>query len=307
MLVYLDNAQSSQPEPNENYARELLELHTLGVDGGYSYNDIQAVARAFTGWSVERLRRRGNQPGGFVYRSEWHDTEAKTVLDQSLPGGQADGDRVLEILAAHPSTARHIAEKLTRRFVSDDPPNSLVESVAGSYAANNGDIPSMLRTIFHSDEFAAASGLKLKRPLDFVVSTLRVTGADGQLDRPLRGFLQLLGQMPFGWPAPDGYPDDAAAWTSTNQSLYRWNLALTLASGRIPGVSLQLPTGNGADIPKQVDALSAQLLAEPLASDARQLLIDFAQSLGAGQLPRQLEISNLLAGLVLCSPQFQLR
>ena len=140
MLVYLDNAQSRQPSPNENYARELLELHTLGVDGGYTYADIQAVARAFTGWSVEPLRRGANQAGDFAYLANWHDPEPKFALGQELPGGKGDGDRVIEILAEHPSTARFIATKLSQRFVSDTPPDTLISRVAGTYEQTSGDI-----------------------------------------------------------------------------------------------------------------------------------------------------------------------
>lgn len=306
MLVYLDNAQSQQPEPNENYARELLELHSLGVDGGYTYNDVQAVARAFTGWSVGGFRRRNDLPGQFVFRPEWHDSATKTVLGEQLPGGQADGERVLELLAAHPSTARYIAGKLVRRFVADDPPSTLVSDVADSYAATGGDIPTMLRTVFYSEEFAASAGLKLKRPLDFAVSAVRVTGGEGRLDRVLRLYLQLLGQIPFGWPSPDGYPDAAAAWGGTSQSLYRWNLALTLASGLVPGVSLELPATDGPP-PQLVDQLSLHLLGQPLPEDARQVLVGFAETVSQQALPRQVELPNLLAGLVLSSPHFQLR
>ncbi len=306
MLVYLDNAQSRQPEPNENYARELMELHSLGVDGGYSHADIDAVALAFTGWSVEGLRRGGRSAGEFTFRAEWHDRGPKTVLGYELPGGQADGDRVLKILAEHPSTARHIAGKLVGRFVADDPPTSLVEAVTASYTDSGGDIPTMLRTIFYSDEFASSAGQKLKRPLDFAVSAIRVSGADGRLDRLLRQYLRLLGQIPFGWPAPDGYPDYAAAWSSTSQSLYRWNLALTLASGAIRGVDLALPVVDGS-IPQMVDALCLQLLGQALPPDAQKVLIDFGHTVDAAQLPRQVELVNVLAGLVLCSSTFQLR
>ena len=306
MLVYLDNAQSRQPSPNENYARELLELHTLGVDGGYTYSDIQAVARAFTGWSIERVRRGA---GNFVYLSDWHDSEPKIALGQELPGGKGDGDRVLEILAEHPSTARFLATKLSQRFVSDTPPESLIDRVAATYKQTDGEISAMLRTIVTSDEFAASAGLKLKRPLDFVVSAIRVTGADGRLDRVLRFFLQVLGQVPFGWPAPDGYPDYASAWTNTNQSLYRWNLALMVASGLLPGISTELSgqLGGYSSTTELVDGLSLALLGELLPADARQILIEFGQSIQDGNLPTEIDPPSLLAGLILSTPHFQIR
>jgi hypothetical protein len=167
----------------------------------------------------------------------------------------------------------------------------------------------MLRTIFESSEFAASAGLKLKRPLDFAVSIIRVTGADGRLDRILRFFLEVLGQVPHGWPAPDGYPDYATAWMNTNQSLYRWNLALLTASGMVPGVSTTIPDQHRdpASMSELVDNLSTHLLGTVLPEDARQILIGFGESLEGAELPGEIELPALLAGLVLCTPQFQLR
>ena len=309
MLIYLDNAQSQRPSPNENYARELLELHTLGVEGGYTYSDIQNVARAFTGWSVGGFRRRADQAGQFVYLQDWHDANPKTVLGSELPGGKGDADRVLEILAEHPSTARFVASKLVRRFVADLPPDSLIDRVAKTYGETGGDIPDMLRTILYSDEFAASAGLKLKRPLDYAMSLLRVTGADGRLDRVLQMFLRVLGQIPFGWPAPDGYPDYATSWTSTNQSLYRWNMALMTASGLLPGVTTEIEAQleEYSSVSSLVDGLSAALLGEQLPKDARTILVEFGETLEGTALPRGIRPGPLMAGLVLCTPQFQLR
>ena len=309
MLVYLDNARSQQPSPNENYARELLELHSLGVDGGYTHTDIEAVARAFTGWTVGTFRRSADQAGQFVYRPAWHDEDPKTALGQELPGGEGDGDRVLEILAGHPSTARFIATKLCRRFVADAPPGSLVARVADSYLQTGGDVPSMLRTILYSEEFAVSAGLKLKRPLDFAVSAIRVTGADGRLDRVLGFTLESLGQVPYGWPGPDGYPEYAAAWTSTSQSLYRWNLALSLTSGLLPGLSTQLPSpsNSASGLPNMIDELCQALLGAVLPEEARSILIEFADSLQGTDLPDGIQLPDLLAGLVLCTPHFQIR
>jgi len=309
MLVYLDNARSQQPSPNENYARELLELHSLGVDGGYTHTDIEAVARAFTGWTVGTLRQSAGQAGKFVYRPAWHDEDPKTALGQTLPGGKQDGDRVLDILAEHPSTAHFVATKLCRRFVADSPPGSLVGRVADSYLQTGGDVPAMLRTILYSEEFAASAGLKLKRPLDFAVSAIRVTGADGRLDRVLGFTLEALGQVPYGWPGPDGYPEYAAAWTSTSQSLYRWNLALNLTSGLLPGLSTQLPSlsNNASRLPDMIDGLSQALLGTVLPEEARSILIEFADSLQDTDLPGGIELPDLMAGLVLCTPHFQIR
>ena len=304
MLVYLDNFQSQYPDPNENYARELLELHSLGVDGGYTYQDIQNVARAFTGWSINGFRRRGGEPGRFVYLANWHDPEPKQVMGHELPGGQADGERVLEILANHPSTAIYVSEKLVGRFVADVPPESLIDNVANTYIETGGSIRDMLRTIFYSDEFAHSAGMKLKRPLDFVVSLLRITGADGRLERVLEPYLRALGQGPFGWPAPDGYPDTAPAWSSTTQSLYRWNMALSVTSGLVRGLSTKLEGFDEANIEVELDRLSIQLIGQPLPDMERGILMDFARG---AELPTDVALGGVMAGLVLCTTQFQMR
>lgn len=167
----------------------------------------------------------------------------------------------------------------------------------------------MLRAVLYSDEFAASSSLKLKRPLDFVVSAIRVTGAEGRLDRVLRFFLQALGQVPFGWRTPDGYPDYASAWTNTNQSLYRWNLALLVASGMLPGISTNLPReyGGYSRISILVDDLSLALLGTQLSADPRQILIDFGQSIQDMDLPPEFDPPSILAGLILSTPHFQMR
>ena len=193
--------------------------------------------------------------------------------------------------------------------MSDTPPESLIDRVAATYKQTDGEIPAMLRTIVASDEFATSAGLKLKRPLDFVVSAIRVTGADGRLDRIFRFFLQALGQVPFGWPAPDGYPDYASAWTNTNQSLYRWNLALMVASGLLPGISTELSSqlGGYSSTTELVDGLSLALLGELLPADARQILIEFGQSIQDGNLPTEIDPPSLLAGLILSTPHFQIR
>ncbi len=303
MMVYLDNARSSQPSPNENYARELLELHTLGVDGGYTHADVEAVARALTGWSV--TGRRDRRPlGEFIFREAWHEDGPKSVLGHDLPGGgKADGDRLLEILAEHPSTANHIARKLCVRFVADSPPQPLVEAVAKAYLDTGGEIPAMLRTIFHSEEFSAAAGQKLKRPLDYFVSSLRVLGVDGEVARPIAGLLELLGQVPFHWPAPDGYPDQAGPWLNSNQMLYRWTLALMVASGDLRGMETELAAiaDEFTEPEALVDALSLHLLGAPLPADARQILLDYAPAAPASVQPQA------LAGLILASPHFQIR
>lgn len=236
MLIYLDNAQSVAVAPNENYARELLELHTLGVDGGYTETDVKEAARVLTGWSIDGLpTRRDDAEGVFHFRPTLHDRGRKTVLGVTLQGeGEAEGEALLDLLAHHPSTARHLATKLVRRFVADDPPPALVERAAAEFLATGGDIRAVLRTIFYSDEFRTAPP-KLRRPFEYTVAVMRAVmfeiGATGPFIRTLVGLLSTMGHIPFNWPAPNGYPDHSAYWTSN--LLPRWNTVMaTLVGGR---------------------------------------------------------------------------
>ncbi len=187
---------------NENYARELLELHTLGVDGGYTQADVIAVARAFTGWTMQP--REGS---GFRFAAALHDEGAKTVLGQSLAAGRGidDGEQVLDILAAHPATARRVATRLAQRFVSDTPPAALVERAAARFLATGGDLREVVRVIVTSPEFFAPVtwNAKLKTPFEFVASALRATGADVRTARPLRAHAARAGHAALLLPAAD--------------------------------------------------------------------------------------------------------
>jgi Protein of unknown function (DUF1800) len=240
MLVYLDGKENkkSRPDevPNENYARELLELHTLGVDGGYTQLDVYETARCLTGWRL----RTGWRKGTVYFDPNLHDDGEKHVLGHTIPagGGAADLDRIVDITCSHPSTARHVATKLVRRFVTEDVPPALVTRVAEVFTRTDGDIKSVLRTILTSDEFSAAKGLKFKRPFQYIVSSLRTLGADTHAHQPLIEYLQRMGQGPFQHPTPDGYPDRAAPWLGT--LLWRWNFAFALASNRVPTVTIAL-------------------------------------------------------------------
>ena len=240
MLVYLDGKENKKAGPNdvpnENYARELLELHTLGVDGGYTQSDVYEVARCLTGWRL----RTGWRKGTIYFDPGLHDDGEKQVLGHTIPagGGAADLDRLVEIVCSHPSTARHIATKLVRRFVSDEPPAALVARVAALFTATDGDIKSLLRNVLTSDEFKAAAGVRVKRPFHYVVSALRALGADTHAHQPLIEYLLRMGHGPFQYPTPDGYPDKAAPWLGT--LLWRWNFAFTLASNRVPSVNVPL-------------------------------------------------------------------
>ena len=192
MLVYLDNVQNEKSHPNENYARELMELHTLGVHSGYTQADIQELARIFTGWSVAR---RGLQKGEFVFQPERHDDGEKHLLGHTVPAGQGQGDvaQALEILVTHPATAVFIATKLVRHFVADEPPSALVNRLAQTFTDSDGDIKSMLRVLFLSEEFANAPP-KLKRPYTYFISSLRALQTDVGFHRGLWQWLQTLGQ-----------------------------------------------------------------------------------------------------------------
>jgi len=266
---------------NENYARELMELHTLGVDGGYTQQDVIEVARALTGWTLER----GAQGGDFVFRPMVHDAGAKVILGQKFPAGrgQEEGEQVLDLLARHPSTARFIATKLARRFVSDTPPAALVERAAATFRRTDGDIRETVRTIVTSPEFfsTAAYRAKVKSPFELVTSTLRALGA--RPDAAPRGgplvaqLVGRLGQPLYGHQAPNGWPETGDAWMNTGAILNRINFGLTVASGRVPGVRLaQWPAAaslNALPREQQVDGVIRELLGGQASADTRQVLL----------------------------------
>jgi uncharacterized protein (DUF1800 family) len=223
---------------NENYARELMELHTLGVDGGYTQHDVTEVARCFTGWTIDKPRA----GGGFIFRPALHDEGQKIVLGHVIKagGGQSDGERVLDILAKHPSTARFVATALVRRLVSDTPPLELVDRAAKRFQETDGDLREVTRTILTSPEFLAADAVnaKLKTPFEFLVSAMRATGADVQDALPLVRTLQQLGMPLYQCQPPTGYKDTADAWVNTGALVDRMNFAVRLANQRVNGTSI---------------------------------------------------------------------
>ncbi|HKG21932.1 MAG TPA: DUF1800 domain-containing protein [Blastocatellia bacterium] len=231
---------------NENYAREIMELHTLGVDGGYTQKDVQEVARALTGWTIEQPR----QSGRFIFREWMHDGGEKVVLGQKIPsgGGIKDGEKVIEILASHPNTARFISTKLVRRFVSDNPPRSLVDKVTSTYMKTGGDISEMLRTIFTSKEFFAPESYraKIKSPFELAVSAIRAL--DGDMNGTLQAsqFLSRMGQPLYLYQPPTGYPDRAEQWVNTGALLERLNFGLALTANRVRGASVDIKRANPA-------------------------------------------------------------
>lgn len=301
MLFYLDNWLSASPGSaiarfapnnrrrgiNENYARELMELHTLGVDGGYTQKDVQEVARCFTGWTI---RPRGEN-GGFYFEPRIHDLGEKTVLGRRIPtgGGMDDGLKVLDILAYHPSTAHFISQKLARRFVSDQPSSSIVNKAAEAFRQSDGDIPTVLRTIFDAPEFFAPEAFqaKVKTPLEYVASALRATAAEVQMSHQLLRYLGRMGEPLFLAQPPTGYPDVGSSWTSPDMLLTRMNFASDLIMNRIPGSRVR-----PEDLPSK--ELFERLVApEALSSATRSALseIEGAQSIA----------------LLMAAPEFQRR
>ncbi len=274
MLFYLDNWRSSVPRPypakgekpagvdggfNENYARELMELHTLGVDGGYTQKDVQEVARCFSGWTIQKP----NEQGLFVYRPGYHDDGEKIVLGHKIlaGGGYADGERVLDILASHSSTAKFIATKLARRFISDDPPQSVIDRAAAVFLKTDGSIRETLRAIVTSPEFfsPAAYRAKTRSPLEFVAAAMRALNADTDGDRPVLDFISRMGQPLFGRITPDGYSDRAEQWLSSGAMIARLNFASALATNRIKGTSIKCSNLlNGTDEANK-EAVAAKL------------------------------------------------
>lgn len=237
MLWYLDGRvnrkAAGDSKPNENYARELLELHTLGVHGGYTQPDVMEVARCLTGWTVRDKHRFFK--GRVEFEADQHDDGSKRVLGETISAGLGRDDltRVLGIVALHPATAKHLATKLCRRFIADDPPATAVSAVAQSFLASKGDIPATLKTLFTSAEFRAARGAKLRRPFEFIVAALRAARAETDGGHGLTDYLLRMGHAPFHYPTPDGYPVQSEPWLAT--LLWRWNFAVALTEQRIPG------------------------------------------------------------------------
>lgn len=306
MLLYLDNISNEKSHPNENYARELLELHTLGVDGGYSQQDVQEVARILTGWT---LARRGRLRGQFIFDEDKHDFSAKQVLGQTFPAGRGVEEvaELLDLLAAHPSTANFLATKLVRRFVADEPPAELVAQVAEAYLQSDGDIKAMLRVLFLSEGLATAPP-KLKRPHTYMVSVLRTLHVDFRLrqGRAIADWMKTMGQPLFLWPPPDGYPDVSAAWAAN--LLPRWNFALALLHNKIPGATVPLNdllTAGAADTAVAAIQLFAGLIyGRSLRDDELPLFTDYIDSRTLQNDEAQARLRDCIA-LMLASPEFQ--
>ena len=329
MLFYLDNFQSvspnMRPRPlanpqqqrrgiNENYARELMELHTLGVDGGYTQKDVQEVARCFTGWTIfqprggaaavnamagEGARRNA---GTFFFNARTHDDGEKTVLGHKIPsgGGFKDGLTVLDILARHPSTAKFIATKLVRHFVADNPPKSLVDRVAATFTKTEGDIRETLKTIFFSKEFNSTEAyrVKIKRPFELVISAIRTLGADTNGGPGTHQWLARMGEPLYGFQTPNGYSDAAESWVNTGGLLERMNFGLALAGNRVQGTRVDLArlTNSQTSQSKVMDEALKTILAGEISRSTKETL--------AKQLDHADPVTKVV-GLILGTPEFQ--
>lgn len=351
MLHYLDNTQSriappppqnppkvaaadegmakAPPKPtrkyglNENYARELMELHTLGVDGGYEQKDVTEVARILTGWATmpnnanqrknidKQLARNNNnlvREGEFLFRKSWHDKKAKVVMGEKFPagGGVEEGERILDMLAKHPSTAQFISTKLARRFVNDNPPEALVERMAKTFTKTNGDLAAVMATLAQSREFwaEAKTRSKMKSPFELMASSLRALEADVKNPQPMMQWLDRMGEQLYGYLEPTGFPDYAESWTNSGTLVTRLNFAVRLATGRINGITLKRLAQNSDQEPLTTDqalAIYGKLLlpardTSAIASEAK------------GMIPEDAKRKDIqVVGMLLGSPDFQYR
>ena len=324
MIWYLDNEQNVKAHPNENYGRELMELHTLGV-GNYSETDVQNVARAFTGWSIQsantpktKTTAAGPNPNvwEFIFNTGNHDTAAKLILGTTLPAGRGveDGEQVLDMLAAHPATATHIATKLAHRFIGDTPSDSTVAAIAQAFTQSGGDITATLRALFALPDFANA-GPKFKRPWEYVISLLRALNIKIDTTKPVTpilSILQSMGHLPFDHDMADGYSDLESAWTGN--LLPRWNLAVNTLYGSVPNAKVDLnaivTSQNVAIDPTSVITFFAQhLYGRPLTDNESKVLMGYLNQGGTPDLTttagRQ-QINDTLA-LMMAASAFQYR
>jgi len=326
MLFYLDNARSvapgstpprfarahqRRPPPdlaqrlptgiNENYARELLELHTLGVDGGYTQQDVVEVARIFTGWGIEPPP----QGAGFVFRAWAHDRGEKQVLGVRFrAAGMEEGIRLLKLLAGHHATMHHLSRKLCARFVSDEPPDGCIDDAVAAWHHSHGDIRAVLLAIFRSPDFWAPAAVraKVKTPLEFVVSAVRAVGADPDTTPRLAQVVARLGQPLYLQPVPTGYPETQADWVNAGALLNRMNVAVALAAGRLPGVSVDLDAAVPRTTPHAPltdlvnDRILGGAMSERTKAVIRQQLADIADPAAA---------RAFAVGLALGGPEFQ--
>ena len=299
---------------NENYGRELMELHTLGVDGGYSQQDVIEVARAFTGWSIRQPQRDPE----FFFDEQLHDPDPKTVLGHKIDGGgMRDGEEVLDLLARDPHTARHISLEIARHFVSDNPPDALVDRMAQTYESSDGDIRAVLHTMIYSPEFWSRESYraKIKTPFELVASAARAVGSEIDVPLTLVQWTGRIGEPLYQCQPPTGYADKADAWVSTGALLNRLNYSLALTGNRLAAVHTDIPSLLGANSSAQPDAVLDAAIALLLSGEASpQTRATLEKQMND---PRVLQASlddpvtrvnsGMIAGLVLGAPEFQRR
>ncbi|MGB9197747.1 MAG: DUF1800 domain-containing protein [Terriglobales bacterium] len=310
--------QARKPKPgrasglNENYGRELMELHTLSVNGGYSQQDVTEVAKVFTGWTIDRP----NKGGGFKFDAKMHEPGEKMVLGHRIKqNGEKEGLQVLHLLAHSPQTAHFISQKLATRFVSDDPPPALVDRMTKTFLKKNGDIREVLKTMFACPEFWAreAYRAKVKTPFEFVVSAVRASGAQVDDARQLVGTLNNMGMPLYAMMPPTGYSMKAETWVNSSALLARMNFALGLAAGKVRGVSID----NAQLVPKSADAgqavarLEASLLGGDISRQTHETITKQLEDPKISQRrlddPARTPNVGVIAGLILGSPEFQKR
>ena len=289
---------------NENYAREIMELHTLGVDGGYTQKDVQEIARCLTGWTLKQPRN----GGGFNYAPIMHDNGEKVVLGQKISagGGQQDGEKVIKLLAHHPSTAKFISTKLARKFVSDNPPASLIEKMSQTFLKKDGDLREVYKTMLTSNEFWAAESYraKIKTPFEMTVSAVRALGAETNGSPQFHKWIQQMGEGLFLAQPPTGYADTAETWVNTGALLERMNFALALSGNKIFGTTVNFAPELKSSKPNEVaDYFIKTILHGNISAQTRATL---DKTLTDPQIANngKTDVSKI-AGLILGSPEFQ--
>ena len=298
---------------NENYGRELMELHTLGVDGGYTQKDVTEVARCFTGWTIEKPREYAD----FKFDDRLHDPDPKIVLGKKIhSGGMKDGEQVIDLLVHHASTAKFISTKLARRFVSDNPPDSLVRRMAQTFTSSDGDIRAVLKTMTYSPEFWSrdAYRAKIKTPFELVVSTARALGADVGTSMPLVQWTGRIGEPLYQCQPPTGYSDKAEAWVNTGALLNRLNYSLALAGNKIRGSHTDIAALLGQNSEDDPKAALKRAIVVFLAEAAPATVTTLEKQLDSPEIlqaslddPVKRVDLGVVAGLVLGAPEFQRR
>ena len=340
MLFYLDNARSvAAPENrpllaqrfgqramemnpqlknrqgglNENYAREIMELHTLGVDGGYTQKDVTELARVLTGWTIT-TQRDGGQGAAFIFRPMLHDSGPKTVLGVRFlaGGGIGEGEKMIHVLAHHPATAHHIALKLCQRLVADDPPPALVDRVAAKFLATDGDLRETVRAVISSREFwdPKSYRAKVKPPFEYAISAVRAVNAQITDATPIARALQQIGEPLYGAQPPTGYSDKADVWINTGALMNRLNFALALASNKLPGIHGDIvalvPAKEAVDASHSVEALAQALTGGNLTAETRNTIKSrIVERKAPAENPWDNTQLPTVAGLILGSPEFQ--